>query len=113
MDRAKRKKLEAAGWRVGSAAEFLELSPAEAALVDVRVRLGRALRSTRTALGLSQDALARRLKSSQSRVAKMEAGDATVTVDLILSGLFEVGATTRDVAQALQAGTAVRSRRGA
>lgn len=112
MENAKRKKLAAHGWKVGSAEEFLGLSSAEAALVEVRVRLGRALRSSRAALGLSQDAFARRMGSSQSRVAKMEAGDPTVTVDLILSGLFEAGATPSDVGRALQAKAPTAKRRG-
>lgn len=101
MEHAKRKKLAADGWKVGGAEDLLGLSPPEAALVEVRVRLGHALRRSRAALGLSQEAFARRMGSSQSRVAKMEAGDPTVTVDLILSGLFEAGATTNDVARAL------------
>ena len=102
MRKTKQRKLEAAGWRVGSAAEFLALSPEEAALVETKVALSTALRARRTAQHLSQGALAKRLKSSQSRVAKMEAADRTVSVDLLLRGLFALGATPRDVAKAIQ-----------
>lgn len=102
MRKTKQRKLEAAGWRVGSASEFLELSPEEAALVDTKLALSAALRARRTAQHLSQAALAKRLKSSQSRVAKMEAADRTVSVDLLLRGLFALGATARDVAKAIQ-----------
>ncbi len=103
MKKRKRDKLEAHGWRVSSAAEFLALSPEEAALIEIKVALSRSLRLRRTKQGLSQTALARHLKSSQSRVAKMESADPSVSVDLLLRALFALGATPRDVAKALRA----------
>ena len=78
------------------------MSPEEAALVETRLALSRALRSRRVAQGLTQTELAQRLKSSQSRVAKMEAGDKTVSVDLLVKALFSLGAKPRDVGRALQ-----------
>jgi ribosome-binding protein aMBF1 (putative translation factor) len=102
MESAKRKRLEAQGWRVGSTQEFLGLSAAEAALIETKLRLSQSLRQRRAKLALSQATLARRLQSSQSRVAKMEAADATVSVDLLLRALFALGATPRDVATALR-----------
>ena len=102
MRKTKQRRLEAAGWRVGSAADFLALTPEAAALVETKLALSTALRTRRTAQHLSQGALAKRLKSSQSRVAKMEAADRTVSVDLLLRGLFALGATPRDVAKAIQ-----------
>ena len=102
MNKSKRTRLEARGWRVGSAKEFLGLSPEEAALVETRLSLSRALRSRRVAHGLTQGELARKLKSSQSRVAKMEAGDKTVSIDLLVRALFSLGARPRDVGVALR-----------
>ena|SRR5437016_203873 len=102
MDKRKRRKPVAAGWRVGTAAELLGLTAEEAALVEMKVRLSRALRARRTALHLSQVSLAKRLRSSQSRVAKMEAADRSVSIDLLLRGLLVLGATPRDVANAFQ-----------
>lgn len=102
MKNAKRSRLEAHGWRVGSATEFVELTPEEAAFVETRLALSRFLRSRRTAQHLSQAALAKRLKSSQSRVAKMEAADASVSVDLLLRALFALGAKRRDIAMAIK-----------
>src|SRR3982750_2678984 len=102
MNKTKRSRLAARGWRVVSAKEFLGLSPEEAALVETRLTLSQALRSRRVAQGLTQGELARRLKSSQSRVAKMEAGDRTVSVDLLVKALFSLGAKPRDVGRALQ-----------
>ena len=93
--------LEAQGWRVGDVATFLDLTPEEAAFVETKLALSRSLRDRRTAKGLSQAALAKRLNSSQSRVAKMEAADPTVSVDLLLRALFALGARPRDVASCL------------
>ena len=87
---------------MGSVADFLELSPEETALVETRLALSHTLRQRRVAHRLTQGQLARRLHSSQSRVAKMEAGDRSVTVDLLLKALFSLGAQPRDIARALQ-----------
>lgn len=101
MNKAKRKRLEAEGWRVGTTSDFLGLSEEETALVEMKLRLSHALRVRREAHGLSQVALAKRLQSSQSRVAKMEAADQTVSLDLLLRGLVALGATPRDIARVL------------
>jgi len=87
MKDSKRKRLEAAGWAVGSADEFLGLSPVESLLVDLRLALGRALKERRAKLHISQTKLAALMKSSQSRVAKMEAADPEVSFELLLRGL--------------------------
>ena len=101
MDARKRKRVEAAGWRVGSAAEFLELSAAEAALVETRLAVSGALKQRRVRQGVTQAALAKKLRSSQSRVAKMEAGDPTTSLDLLLRTFFATGATKLDLARVL------------
>ena len=101
MDNRKKKKLEAAGWRVASADEFLDLTAEESALVDIRLTLGRLVRATRQKSRLSQQALADRLHSSQSRVAKLEAGDASVSLDLIVKAAFAAGAKKRELAKAI------------
>ena len=102
MNKTKRSRLEARGWRVGSAKDFLGLGSEEAALVETRLALSHALRARRVAHGLTQSELARRLKSSQSRVAKMEAGDKTVSVDLLVRALFSLGARPHDIGRILQ-----------
>ena len=98
MKKNKRARLEGHGWRVGNAADFLELSAEESALVDTKLALSGSVRERRSKQGLSQAELARRLKSSQSRVAKLEAADPTVSTDLLLRALFALGATPNDVA---------------
>jgi ribosome-binding protein aMBF1 (putative translation factor) len=101
MNAAKRKRLEAVGWSVGPTADFLELSPEEAAFVELKLRLSESLKNRRKDKKLSQDALAKKIRSSQSRVAKMEAGDPTVSIDLLIRALLATGATHRDLAKAL------------
>lgn len=98
MKERKRKRLEAAGWSVGSADEFPGLSAVESILVDLRLALSQALKERRAKLHISQTALAGLIESSQSRVAKMEAADPAVSFELLLRGLLATGATRRDVA---------------
>jgi predicted transcriptional regulator len=107
MDAVKRQRLEAAGWRVGDAADFLELSPEEVAFIEMKLSLSRRLRELRLSQKLSQQSLAKRINSSQSRVAKMEAGDPSVSLDLMVRTLLAMGATREDVAIALVQGNKV------
>jgi ribosome-binding protein aMBF1 (putative translation factor) len=101
MERSKRKRLEKAGWRVGSASTFLELTTVEEHIVDMKLTLGSRLRKARERRHLTQTDLAKRMGSSQSRVAKMEAGDPAVSIDLLVQGLLAAGATRQEIATAL------------
>ena len=101
MDVKKRKRLEAAGWTVGDATAFLKLTPEEAALVEIRLALSQTLRERRLGAGLTQLAFAKQLGSSQSRVAKLEAGDASVSLELLIRALLIVGASRKEIAHAL------------
>ena len=105
MKAAKKKKLEAKGWKVGSAADFLALSPEEAAYIDLKLSLSKRLKEMRTQKKMSQTALAKEIHSSQSRVAKMESGDASVSLDLLVKSLLAVGASNRDLAKAISSVT--------
>ena len=104
MNRLKQARLEGRGWKVGSAGEFLGLSPEEAAFVELKLTLSDALRARRVASRLTQAQLAKRLQSSQSRIAKMECGDASVSIDLLLRSLFELGVTPREIAKTINGG---------
>jgi DNA-binding XRE family transcriptional regulator len=110
MKKSKRTKLEAAGWAVGSVQEFLGLSDADAALIEMKLSLSRNLRDHRQRRGLSQVELAKRLRSSQSRVAKMEAGDPSVSMDLLVSSLLVLGASAADFSRAIRRGGGGRRR---
>ncbi|HSN53769.1 MAG TPA: helix-turn-helix transcriptional regulator [Candidatus Sulfomarinibacteraceae bacterium] len=99
----KKHRLERAGWKIGSADELLELSPEESAYIDLKLRLSESLKQRRRRQKLSQKELAARVKSSQSRVAKMEAGDPSVSIDLLIKTLLALGASDRDLAEAVRA----------
>ncbi|HSB62328.1 MAG TPA: helix-turn-helix domain-containing protein [Vicinamibacteria bacterium] len=101
MRRRKRERLEAKGWRLGTSQEFLGLSDQESAYVELRLRLAESLRRRRQKRNLSQTDLARLLRSSQSRVAKMEGGDPTVSIDLLIRSLLALGASNRDLARTI------------
>jgi predicted transcriptional regulator len=94
-------KLKAAGWKVGNAEDFLELSKEETAMIEMKVALAASLRRRRIRRKLTQAELAKLLKSSQSRVAKMEAADSSVSMDLLLRSLLALGVSQRDVAKIL------------
>jgi DNA-binding transcriptional regulator YiaG len=97
MEKTKRERLQKAGWAVGSAQDFLDLSDEEAALIEMKLALARSLKVRREEQNLTQSALARRLGSSQSRVAKMEAADPSVSMDLLVRSLLALGATRQEV----------------
>jgi len=105
MKAEKAKRLAKAGWKLGDAKDFLDLDPTEADFVEIKLGLAGTLRELREKHQWTQADLAGRLGSSQSRVAKMEAADATVSVDLLVRSLLAAGANRKDV------GRAVASRR--
>ena len=94
---SKKRKLEAKGWRVGDADDFLDLSPEESAYIELKLKLADSLRRTRIRLRFTQEKVASLLHSSQSRVAKMEAGDSSVSIDLMIRSLIELGVSNRDL----------------
>lgn len=98
MQESKRKKPEAKGWRIGTPKDFLGMSNEEEAYVNLRLKLAEGLKARRQSRGITQVGLARTIKSSQSRVAKMEAGDPTVSLDLLVKSLFALGASNRELA---------------
>jgi DNA-binding XRE family transcriptional regulator len=111
MKKEAKKRLEDAGWAVGNASDFLGLSPAEAALVDIRLALGDEVRASRKRTHLTQQGLAKLIGSSQSRVAKIETGDTTVTIDLQLKALLAAGSNPGSVFSALARKLAARPHR--
>lgn len=91
MNSAKKEKLEKSGWQIGNAEDFLGLSPEESAYIDLKLALSRELRRHRERSEMTQAVLARRIGSSQSRIAKAEAGDPGISVDLLVRALFATG----------------------
>ena len=99
MRASKKAKLISRGWKVGDTKEFLDLSSEEAALIELRLKLAEGLKARRKRKRLTQQDLAAAVQSSQSRVAKMESGDPTVSIDLLMRSLIALGATRRDLAR--------------
>ncbi len=97
MDSKKREALEAAGWRFGDAADFLELTEEERQIVEFRLMVGRGVRRLRENHRLTQQQLADRIGSTQSRVAKIEAAAREVSLDLMLRGFFSAGGRLTDL----------------
>jgi DNA-binding XRE family transcriptional regulator len=100
---SKKKKLESKGWKVESAEDFLGLSKEESEFIRVKLALARYLKVKRLERRYSQTDLAQRIKSSQSRVAKMEQGDPSVSVDLLIHSLLTLGTTRKELARVIGA----------
>jgi DNA-binding XRE family transcriptional regulator len=103
MKTEKKRRLEAAGWRIGDARDFLALTPGEAEFVEIKLALARRLRELREKNHWTQAELASHVGSSQSRIAKMEAGDPTVSVDLLLRSLLAAGADRKELGRVVGA----------
>jgi ribosome-binding protein aMBF1 (putative translation factor) len=101
MNAEKRKRLEAAGWKSATVQEFLNLDDADMEYIETKLALTKAVREQRRRKRLTQLALAERMKTSQSRVAKIESGDPTVSIDLILRALFTLGLSRKELAKAI------------
>ncbi len=97
MNKAKKARLEAAGFRFGDAGDFLGLSDVERRLVDTRLAVSRLIRRLRERGGLTQGELAQRINSSQSRVAKIEAAAGDVSLDLSFKAMFALGGELNDL----------------
>jgi ribosome-binding protein aMBF1 (putative translation factor) len=103
MRSAKKKRLESKGWKVGSAKDFLGLSSEEEAYIEIKLRLAEGLRDQRLRRQMTQSDLAKKLKSSQSRVAKMEAGESSVSLDLLVRSLLALGASSKNLIRLISA----------
>ncbi|MBA2664956.1 MAG: helix-turn-helix transcriptional regulator [Bradymonadaceae bacterium] len=97
MKQEKRERLEKAGWKVGTATEFLGLTPADEALIELRLALAHDIRKRRQELGVTQAEFASRVGSDQSRISRIERNDATVSLDILLESLLALGATKQDI----------------
>ncbi|HEV2844708.1 MAG TPA: helix-turn-helix domain-containing protein [Thermoanaerobaculia bacterium] len=101
MDKDKKARLEAKGWKVGTVDEFLGLTPEESVYIELRLKLSDAVRQFRKEKHITQMRLAELLSSSQSRIAKIEGGDESVSIDLLIRSLLALGASQQDVARVI------------
>lgn len=100
MDQQKKQRLEAKGWKVGTVSEFLELTPEENALIEIKLALSRNLKARRQML-MTQVELAEKIHSSQPRVAKAENGDGSVSIELLIRAMLATGATVQEIGKAI------------
>ena len=101
MVKTKIDKLKKHGWEAGTASDFLNLTAEESAYVEMKVTLSRYLHLKRIKRHWTQEQLAKKIKSSQSRVAKMEKGDPTVSLDLLVKSLLALGASKNELSKAI------------
>ena len=101
MDKRKKAQLAKRGWKAGTVAEFLDLSEDESAYIEMKLALSEKLRERRTRTKLTQAQLARAIQSSQSRVAKMEAGDPSVSIDLLVKSLLALGVSKKELGRVI------------
>ena len=97
----KKRQLEARGWKLGTTEEFLDLTAEESSYIELKLKLAASLRRRRNRRHLTQEGLAKLVRSSQSRVAKLETGDPSVSVDLLIRALLALGASNREIAGAI------------
>jgi DNA-binding XRE family transcriptional regulator len=100
MDRLKKERLESQGWRVGTVAEFLELTPEENALIEIKLALSRSLKARRQKV-MTQTELANKIHSSQPRIAKAENGDGSVSIELLIRAMLATGATIQEIGKTI------------
>jgi DNA-binding XRE family transcriptional regulator len=101
VNRSKQARLRSKGWKFGTAEEFLGLSAEESAYIELKLALSDKLRAQRRSKHLTQAQLAHMVSSSQSRIAKMEAGDPTVTIDLLIKSLLALGVSPREIGRTI------------
>lgn len=101
MEKKKLNKLQERGWKIGNASDFLGLSQEETAYVELKVSLARYLQKKRQTKNMTQNTLAYLIHSSQSRVAKMEKSDSTVSIDLMIRSLLALGTSKTELARAI------------
>ena len=89
--------LAAAGWRVGTVAEFLGMTPQEEGILEIRVGLMKALRDHRKRSELTQAQVAERIGSGQAKIARLENGDGKATIDLLIRAAMAAGASLQDI----------------
>lgn len=102
MKKEKRELLEAHGWKVGNTQDFLSLTEEELEYIEIKIALSEKVREIRTRRNLTQQETAKLIGSSQSRVAKMEAGDPSVSIDLQVKSLLALGVTRDELGETIK-----------
>jgi transcriptional regulator with XRE-family HTH domain len=67
----------------------------------MKLALSEKLKERRLRKNLTQAQLAKVIESSQSRIAKMEAGDPTVSIDLLVKSLLALGVSKKELGRTI------------
>ncbi|WP_199247003.1 helix-turn-helix domain-containing protein [[Phormidium] sp. ETS-05] len=98
MKPSKQELLEAKGWKIGTVSDFLELTPEETILVEIKLALSKSLEERRQKM-MTQSELAGKIGTSQPRIAQAENSDASVSLELLIRSILATGATPKDIGQ--------------
>ena len=101
MKAPKQNKLKAKGWKISTTTDFLELTDQQAAYIELKLKLASYLKKIRTQRHLTQKDICKLINSSQSRVAKMERGDHSVSLDLLIKSLLALGVSNEDIGKTI------------
>jgi hypothetical protein len=93
MTEQEKKNLEAAGWKVGDVDEFLELTPEETAIVEMRVALAKALQQRQLKFRAAKPVPTRRKSTNK--------GESSESIDSMIRSLLVLGASRREIAAAI------------
>ncbi|MEE8632805.1 MAG: helix-turn-helix domain-containing protein [Candidatus Bathyarchaeia archaeon] len=99
MDKNRTRNLKEKGWKIGGIEDFLELSEEELAYIELKVELSEMVKDIRQKKDLTQVNAAKLIKSSQSRLSKIEAADSSVSIDLQIRSLLALGASREEIGQ--------------
>jgi ribosome-binding protein aMBF1 (putative translation factor) len=106
MKKEKIRNLEKKGWKVGTVSAFLNLSREEEEYIELKLVLSNYFQALRKKQCLTQVQVAAKIKSSQSRVAKIEHAEASVSLDLIVRSIIALGSSKKDIGKIMLAKTA-------
>ena len=88
------------GWRVGTVSNFLDLSPEEEIVVEIKLALSRCLKGHRHEQ-MTQAELASQIGSSQLRVANAENSDESVSIELLIRAILATGASPQEIGKVI------------
>jgi ribosome-binding protein aMBF1 (putative translation factor) len=106
MNKEKIRNLEKEGWKTRTVSDFLNLSREEEEYIEMKLTLSNYFQALRKKQCLTQAQVAAKIKSSQSRVAKIERAEAAVSLDLIVRSIIALGSSKKEIGKVMLAKTA-------
>ncbi len=88
-------------WVETDVQELLDLSAQDLVIVEFRAALALALQQARKRQKLTQETAAKTIGTSQAQVARMEAGQSSITIDRLIKALIALGVSRPTIVKAL------------